>query len=84
MRSGTKPFAPADVVFIEKLRARNASLKAQFGTAERPQGVQDAAEIDAELEKMLDKAAAELFRIADRLAARTEGRSRPWWRRLVG
>jgi hypothetical protein len=83
MRSGTKPFESADIVFIETLRARNAGLKAQFATAERAR-VQDAVEIDAELRKMIDKATEELFRIADRLAARTEGRSRPWWRRLVG
>jgi hypothetical protein len=84
MRSGTKPFEPADVVFIETLRARNASLKAQFATAHRTQDIQDAAEIDAELQLMIDKATAELFRIADRLAARTEEGSRSWWRRLLG
>jgi hypothetical protein len=83
MRPGTKPFEPADVFSIETLRARCASLKAKFATAERAQDVQDAAE-NAELQKMIDKATAELFRIADRLAARTEVRSRSWWRRLVG
>jgi hypothetical protein len=82
MRSGTKPFEPANVVFIETLRARNASLKAQFANAEGAQDAQHAAEIDAELSKMVDKATAELFRIADRLAARTEARSGSWWRRL--
>ena len=56
MRSGTKPFEPADVVFIETLRVRNASLRAQFNAAERTQDVQHAAEINAELQKMIDKA----------------------------
>jgi hypothetical protein len=83
MRSGTNPFEPADVVFIETLRASNANRKA-LADAKRAQDVQDATEIDAELRKMIDKATEELFRIADRLAARTEERSRPWWRRLVG
>jgi hypothetical protein len=75
---------PADIVLIETLKARHAGMKAQFAAAERAQDVQRAAEIDAELRKMIDKATAELFRIADRLAARAEERSCSWWRRLVG
>jgi hypothetical protein len=73
---------PADVVLIETLKARHAGIKAQFAAAERAEDAQHAAEI-TELQKMIDKATEELFRIADRLAARTEERSRPWWRRLV-
>ena len=76
-----KPFEPADVVFIETLRARHARLKAEFADAEREQDAQRAAEIAAELREMVDKATAEFFRIADRLAAFTEERSRSLWRR---
>jgi hypothetical protein len=75
---------PADVVLIETLKAKHAGMKAQFAAAERAEDAQHAAEIATELQKMIDKATKELFRIADRLAARTEERSRPWWRRLAG
>jgi F0F1-type ATP synthase membrane subunit b/b' len=70
MRSAMKPFEPADIVFIEMLKARHESLKAQLAAAKRaPQDAQHAAEIAAELREMVDKATAEFFRITDRLAA---------------
>jgi hypothetical protein len=72
-----KPFESADIVFIEMLKARHESLKAQLAAAERvPQDARHAAEIAAELREMIDKATAEFFRIADRLAALTEEASR--------
>ena len=52
-------------------------LKVQLAAAERAQDAQHAAKIAAELQEMTDKASAELLRIADRLAAFTEARSRP-------
>ena len=79
-----RPFETADVAFIETLKARYETLKVRFAAAERAQDAQHAAKIAAELQEMTDKASAELLRIADRLAAFTEARSRPWWRRLVG
>jgi hypothetical protein len=78
-----RPFETADVAFIETLKARQEILKVQLAAAERAQDAQHAAKIAAELQEMTDKASAELLRIADRLAAFTEARSRPW-RRLVG
>ena len=60
----------------------NAILRAQI--AAEAQDFQNAgAEIAAERERA-DKASAELFRVADRLAAIAEERARPWWRRIVG
>ncbi len=79
-----RPFETADVAFIETIKARHEILKVQLAAAERAQDAQHAAKIAAELQEMTDKASAELLRIADRLAAFTEARSRPWWRRLVG
>ena len=80
-----RPFETADVVFIETLKAKHATVKAQLAAAERAQDAQHAAEIAAEREKT-DKAFEELFRAADRVAALTaeRERSRPWWRRLAG
>ena len=80
MRSGVGPFEAADVAFIETLKARHETLK--VAAVERPQDAQHAAKITAELQEIADKASAEFSRIADRLAAFTEARSR--WRRLVG
>ena len=79
-----RPFETADVAFLETLKARQETLKAEFTAAERAQDAQHAAKITAELQEIADKAAADFSRIADRLAAFTEARSRPWWRRLVG
>jgi hypothetical protein len=79
-----RPFETADVAFIETIKARHEILKVQLAAAERAQDAQHDAKITAELQEMTDKASAELLRIADRLAAFTEARSRPWWRRLVG
>jgi len=79
-----RPFETADVAFIETIKARHEILKVQLAAAERAQDAQHAAKIASELQEMTDKASAELLRIADRLAAFTEARSRPWWRRLVG
>jgi len=79
-----RPFETADVAFIETIKARHEILKVQLAAAERGQDAQHAAKIASELQEMTDKASAELLRIADRLAAFTEARSRPWWRRLVG
>jgi hypothetical protein len=79
-----RPFGTADVAFLETLKARQETLKAEFTAAERAQDAQHAAKIAAELQEMADKASAELLRFADRLATLTEARSRPWWRRLVG
>ena len=79
-----RPFETADVAFIETIKARHEILKVQLAAAERAQDAQHAAKIAAELQEMTDKASAELLRIAARLAAFTEARSRPWWRRLVG
>jgi hypothetical protein len=57
-----KPFEPADIVFIEMLKARHESLKAQLAAAKRaPQDAQHAAGIAAELREMVDKATAEFF-----------------------
>ena len=78
------PFETADVASIEMLKARYETLKAQLAAAEGAQDAQRAAAIAAELQEMVDKASAELLRIADRLAALTEERSRSWWRRLAG
>jgi hypothetical protein len=84
MRSGERPFETADVAFLETLKARHEALKAKLAAAKRAQDAQHAAEIEAELREMADKASAEFLRFADRLAAFTEARPRPWWRRLVG
>ena len=84
MRLGMGPFEAADVVFVETLKARHKALKVQLAAAERAQDAQHAAKIAAEVEEIADKASAEFSRMADRLAAFTEARSRPWWRRLVG
>jgi hypothetical protein len=78
------PFEAADVAFIETLKARHEALKVQLAAAERTQDAQHAAKITAEVQEIADKASAEFSRMADRLAAFSEGRSRPWWRRLVG
>ena len=68
---------------IETFKARHEILKAQIAAAE-VQDIQNAgAEIAAERERA-NKAYAELFRVADRLAAIAEERARPWWRRIVG
>ena len=64
-----RPFETADVVFIETLKAKHATVKAQLAAAERAQDARHAAEIAAEREKA-DKAFAELLRVADRVAAR--------------
>src|SRR5580704_4238270 len=79
-----RPFETADVAFLETLKARQETLKAEFTAAERAQDAEHAAKITTELREMADKASAELLRFADRLATLTEARSRPWWRRLVG
>jgi hypothetical protein len=73
-----RPFEAASAVLIETLKARHASMKAFAASESR-----NVAEIAAELEKA-DKAFAELLRVANLLAAPAEGRSRQWWRRLVG
>ena len=74
-----RPLETADVAFLETLRTGHGALKAKLAAARRAQDAQRAAEIDAELREMVDKAAAEVLRFADRLAALTEERSRPWW-----
>jgi hypothetical protein len=79
-----RPFETADVVSIETLKARHEALKAKLVAAERAQDAQLAAKIAAELQEMTDKTATELLRFADRLAAFTEARQRPWWRRAYG
>jgi hypothetical protein len=79
-----RPFATADVAFFETLKARHEGLKAELAAAERAADAQLAAKIAAELQEMANKASAELLRFADRLAAFTDARPRPWWRRLVG
>jgi len=61
----------------------NAILRAQIAAAEAQDFQNAGAEIAAERERA-DKASAELFRVADRLAAIAEERARPWWRRIVG
>jgi hypothetical protein len=78
------PFETADVAFVETLMARHDTLKAEICAAERGRDAQRAANIAAELQEIADKASAELLRFADRLAAFTDARQRPWWRRLVG
>jgi len=77
-----RPFETADVVLIETLKAKHATVKARLAAAEA-QDAQHAAEIAADREKT-DKTSAELFRAADRVAALAAERSRPWWRRLAG
>jgi hypothetical protein len=84
MRLGMGPFEAADVAFIETLKARHEILKVQLAAAERAQDARHVAKIVAEQQDIADKASAEFSRMADRLAALTEARSRPWWRRLVG
>jgi hypothetical protein len=79
-----RPFETADVASIEMLKARYETLKGQLAAAEGAQDVQRAVEMAAEMREMADKASAELLRIADRLAALTEERSRSWWRPLAG
>jgi hypothetical protein len=83
-----RPFETADVAFFETLKARHGALKAELAAAERVADARLAAKIAAELQEMADKASdkasAELLRFADRLAAFTNARPRPWWRRLVG
>jgi len=79
-----RPFETADVAFLETLKARHEALKAELAAAERAADAQHAAKIAAELREMVDKASVELLRFADRLAAFTEARPGPWWRRLVG
>jgi hypothetical protein len=79
-----RPFETADVAFLETLKARQETLKAELTAAERAQDAQHAAKIAVELQEMADKASTELLRFADRLATLTAERSRlPWWRRLV-
>jgi hypothetical protein len=78
------PFEADDVAFIETLKARHEALKVQIAAAESAQDAQHAAELAAEVQEMADKASVEFSRMAGRLAAFTEARSRPWWRRLVG
>jgi hypothetical protein len=70
--------------FLEALKARHEALKAGLAAAERVADARLAATIAAELQEMADKASAELLRFADRLAAFTNARPRPWWCRLVG
>ncbi len=77
-----RPFETADVVFIETLKAKHATVKARLAAAEA-QDAQHAEEIAAEREKA-DKAFAELLRVADRFAALAAERARPWWRRIAG
>ncbi len=79
-----RPFETADVTFLETLKARHETLRAELAAAERAQDAQHAAKIAAELQEMADKASAELLRFADRLAAVTAARPWPWSRRLVG
>src|SRR5271166_6673349 len=83
MRSGMRPFETADVVFIETLKAKHATVKAQLTAAERAQDARHAAEIAAEREKA-DKAFAELLRVADRVAAAAAERALPPWWWLAG
>jgi predicted phage gp36 major capsid-like protein len=63
-----RPFETADVAFLETLRTRHEALKAKLAAAKRAQDAEHAAKIAAELREMIDKASAELFRLADRLA----------------
>jgi hypothetical protein len=84
MRLGMGSFETADVAFIETLKARQDTLKAELCAAERGRDAQHAANIATELQEIADKASAELLRFADRLAAFTDARQRHWWRRLAG
>ncbi len=79
-----RPFETVDFAFLETLKARHEALQAERAAAERAADDQHVAKIAAELQEMADKASAELLRFADRLAAFTDARPRPWWRRLVG
>jgi hypothetical protein len=79
-----KPFETADVAFLETLKARHEALKVKLAAARRAQDAQHAAEIDAELREIVDKASAELLRFADRLAAAFTGALPPLVARLVG
>jgi hypothetical protein len=56
-----RPFEAADVAFLETLKARQETLKAEFTAADRAQGAQHAAKIAAELQEMADKMSAELL-----------------------
>ena len=78
-----RPFETSDVVFIETLKAKHATVKTQLAAAGRAQDAHPVAEIAAEREKA-DKAFAELLRVADWLDALAAERARPWWRRLTG
>ncbi len=51
-----RPFETTDVAFLETLRTRHEALKAKLAAAKRAQDAQHAAEIDAELREMVDKA----------------------------
>ena len=55
------------------------ALKAKLAAAQRAQDAEHAAKIAAELREMIDKASAELFRLAGRLADAdgSSGRTRP-------
>ena len=68
-----RPFETADVVFIETLKAKHATVKTQLAAAERAQDAQHVAEIAAEREKA-DKAIAGFC--GRRLARRAGGRAR--------
>jgi hypothetical protein len=84
LRLGMGPFEATNIVFIETLKARHETLKVKLAVAERARDAELAAKIAVELHEIADKASAEFSRLADRLAAFTEARSRSWWRRLVG
>jgi 3-hydroxyacyl-CoA dehydrogenase len=81
------PFQTADVaavdVFIETLEARHATRKARLCATERTQDAEHAVEIAAEREKV-DKAVAELLRVADRSATLAAERALPSWWWLAG
>lgn len=78
-----RPFETADVVFIETLKAKHATVKAQLAAAERAQDARHAAEIAVEREKA-DKAFAGLLRVVDRVAAPAAERALPPWWWLAG
>jgi len=78
-----RPFETADVVSIETLKAKHATVKAQLAAAERAQDAQHAADLAGERERA-DKAIRAFSALAERLDALAAERARPWWRRLTG
>ena len=51
-----RPFDIADVASLETLKARHEALKAKLASGKKVQDARHAAEVDAELREMADKA----------------------------